>query len=312
MTNKVENIQYQLAGRKDAELCIVRFKEGGEELYGILNDGVITSIVGDIFETPRLSDQKYNLEDVSLLAPITPKKIYGVGMNSHIYRRFRMGTDYPGIDADEPPVYEKSANAVVGPSSQLVIPKGASGVSGSPELAVVIGERADGITEEEVENYILGYTGSFDALAPELVGANAIDESVANGKDYPTFCPLGPFIKTKIDTSDIEVSLRVNGHRFHEGRSSDFIYSIAKVVSFIASKYTLEAGDVILLGALGREGVVDGKEIDTSSIVARFSNIETSRTISYPKYRAGDQMEVCIENIGSFSFDVINEAGAKT
>ena len=61
------------------------------------------------------------------------------------------------------------------------------------------------------------------------------------------------------------------------------------------------------MGALGQEGVVDGKEIDTSSMVARFTNIKTSRTLSYPKYRAGDQMEVYIENIGSFRFDVTCE-----
>ena len=294
------------------EATFVRYERDGLIEHGLLNEEIITAIDGSIFGEFLVTDSRYSINDVRLLAPLQPKTIYGLGMNSHSYRKFRMGTGYPGIDSDEPPVYQKSANSIVGPSSRLVIPRGATGVSGSPELAVVIGKRAHGITEEEAENYVLGYTASFDAMAPELIRSDAVDENVVNGKDFPTFCPLGPYIKTKIDTSDLEVSLRINGHRFHEGRSSDFIYSVAKVVSFLASKYTLEAGDVILMGALGQEGVVDGKEIDTSSMVARFTNIKTSRTLSYPKYRAGDQMEVYIENIGSFRFVVTCEGEAST
>lgn len=289
--------QHEAPGERSREdLTIVRFDKAGRVGYGILDDGRVTAIKGDIFGDFSLGSRRYRLEEVRLLAPIEPNRVYGVGMNSHTYRLYRMGADYPQGDLDEPPVFEKSGSAITGPHSRLLIQKGMTGISGSPELAAIIRRRASGIAEDEVDDCILGYSASFDAMYPEV----AITDMLA-AKDFPTSCPLGPWIKTSLDTSDLEVSLSVNGKVYHQGFTRDFIYDIPKVVSFLASRYVLEPGDVILMGAMGKEAYVDGKSAD---FVDRFTDLGEIRPVAYPKYQPGDRLVVRVQGLGELPFSV--------
>ena len=277
-------------------LTIVRFDKDGRIAYGILEEGEVTAIQGDIFGEFTVDGARFQLEGVVLLAPIEPRKVYGVGMNSHGYRQYRMGAEYPEADPAEPPVFEKSGSAITGPHSRLVVQEGMTGISGSPELAVIMKRRASGIAEDEVDDYILGYSASFDAMYPEV----AIRDMLA-AKDFPTSCPLGPWIKTSLDTSDLEVSLSVNGKVYHQGFTRDFIYDIPRVVSFLSSRYVLEPGDVVLMGAMGKEAHVDGKSAD---FVDRFTGLGELRPVAYPKYQPGDRLVVRIQGVGELSFSV--------
>ena len=281
----------------DGAITLVRFEIDGTTQYGAVLDSGIAAISGDIFGEYDISNRVYSLDEVTLLAPIEPRKVYGVGMNSRSYRRYRMGTDYPGIDSEEPPVFEKASSAITGPDTKLIVPEGLSGVSGSPELAVVIKSRASNVAEADVYDLVLGYTASFDAMSPEI----AIEDMLA-AKDYPTFCPLGPWIRTSLDMSNLEVTLKVNGKAYHQGYTQDFIYDVPRVVSYLSSLYVLEPGDVILMGAMGREAIVDGLTVD---FVDRFTDLGEFRPVSYPKYKAGDQLTVYIEDIGELRFDVV-------
>ncbi|MDE0454232.1 MAG: DUF2437 domain-containing protein [Gammaproteobacteria bacterium] len=282
--------------RSEAGLTIVRYEKDGRTGYGILEKGRVTSIEGDIFGEFSAGDRHFPLDEVVLLAPIEPRKVYGVGMNSHGYRQYRTGAEFPEADPAEPPVFEKSGSAITGPHSRLVVQEGMSGISGSPELAVIMKRRARGIAEDEVDDYILGYSASFDAMYPEV----AIRDMLA-AKDFPTSCPLGPWIKTSLDTSDLEVSLSVNGKVYHQGFTRDFIYDIPRVVSFLSSRYVLEPGDVVLMGAMGREAHVDGKSAD---FVDRFTDLAKIRPVAYPKYQPGDRLVVRVQGVGELPFSV--------
>ncbi|MCZ0954124.1 MAG: fumarylacetoacetate hydrolase family protein [Rhodospirillaceae bacterium] len=282
--------------RSKADLTIVRYDKDGRIGYGILEESQITAIQGDIFGEFVVGDLRFSLEDVVLLAPVEPRKVYGVGMNSHGYRQYRMGAEYPEADPAEPPVFEKSGSAITGPHSRLLVQEGMTGISGSPELAVIMKRRASGIAEDEVDEYILGYSASFDAMYPEV----AIKDMLA-AKDFPTSCPLGPWIKTSLDTSDLEVSLSVNGKEYHQGFTRDFIYDIPRVVSFLASRYVLEPGDVILMGAMGKEAHVDGKSAD---FVDRFTDLGGLRPVAYPKYQPGDRLVVRVQGVGELPFSI--------
>ena len=280
-----------------ASMTFVRFKVAESTHYGAIVDGGITEISGDIFGEFSIDEKMWSLDDVTLLAPLEPRKVYGVGMNSHSYRRYRMGSDYPGIDAKEPPVFEKASSAITGPDSELVVPEGLSGVSGSAELAVIIKKEASNVSESEIFEHVFGYTASFDAMSPEI----AVEDMLA-AKDHPTFCPIGPCIKTALDTSDLEVTLHVNGKAYHQGFTSDFIWDVPGVVSYLSTLFVLKPRDVILMGAMGREAFVDGKTVD---FVERFGDLGGIRPVAYPRYKSGDELLVRIQDIGDLRFNVV-------
>ena len=82
-----------------------------------------------------------------------------------------------------------------------------------------------------------------------------------------------------IDTSDIAVWLDLNGERFQEGSTAEFTYKVPEFLTILSETTTLEPGDIILMGAIGIDGIVEGKEIEN---IARFQNLETTRSIPSP------------------------------
>lgn len=221
---------------------LIRFKTGdNEEKYGILNDGLVTGIEGDIFGSCSATDITYKAEEIKVLPPCRPSKIIAVGLNYRDHAA-EMGSELP----EEPRMFLKPATAITGHGGNIVYPEHMSErVDYEGELAVVIRKQARRVSEEDAPEYILGYTCMNDVTARDL---QSRDIQFTRAKGFDTFAPLGPVIETGIDPGDLEISTYLNGERKQHSRTSNLIFSVPRLLSFISDVMTLLPGDVISTG----------------------------------------------------------------
>ncbi|HWI54360.1 MAG TPA: fumarylacetoacetate hydrolase family protein [Desulfobacteria bacterium] len=240
---------------------IVRFFAEGSIKYGFLeNENSVREISGSIFEHFETKKNIYNLVEVSLLSPCEPSKIICVGLNyrAHIEEFKRESSAIP----EEPVLFLKPSTAVIGPDSSIELPGSSSRVDYEGELAVVIGKKARNITVEQAGDIIFGYTCANDVTARDL---QKKDGQWTRGKGFDTFAPLGPWIVTGLDTSDLRIQSYLNDELRQDSTTSNMIFPVPRLVSFISQIMTLLPGDVILTGT--PEGVGQVKAGDVVKVV---------------------------------------------
>jgi 2,4-didehydro-3-deoxy-L-rhamnonate hydrolase len=184
-------------------------------------------------------------DDVRLGPPLSrPSKIVCVGLN-YAKHAAESGMDVP----QEPVLFFKATSAIVGPFDNIIIPKSSTKTDWEVELAVVIGKTASYVSEENAMNHIAGYVLHNDVSER----AFQIERSGqwVKGKSCDTFAPLGPFIATKdeiTDPNNLNLWLKLNGVIMQNSSTSDFIFNVQHVVSYISQFMTLLPGDVISTG----------------------------------------------------------------
>ncbi|HEY5532163.1 MAG TPA: fumarylacetoacetate hydrolase family protein, partial [Candidatus Anoxymicrobiaceae bacterium] len=130
------------------------------------------------------------------------------------------------------------------------------------ELAVVIGDNATAVPEEDALSYVLGYTCGLDMTARDL---QMSDGQWTRAKNFDTFCPLGPWVETELDPGNLDISLSLNGEVKQKSNTSRLIAGVPRLVSFISGVMTLCPGDVIMTGTPSGVGPVQrGDEIEMS------------------------------------------------
>ncbi|WP_258359177.1 fumarylacetoacetate hydrolase family protein [Moorella sulfitireducens] len=218
----------------------VRFTTGEETFCGRLDGEKIIAMEGDIFGAYRENGRRFSLNEVRLLAPCRPSKAVCVGLNysNHIKE---MAEKVP----EDPVIFIKPSTCVIGPNENIIYWPMVKRLDYEAELAVVIGREARNVEEEEAEEYIFGYTVGNDVTARDL---QLKDGQWTRAKSFDTFLPLGPFIVRGIDVSDLRVQSYLNGELKQDGRTSQLIFSVPFLVSFISRVMTLLPGDVILTG----------------------------------------------------------------
>ncbi|PRR74771.1 fumarylacetoacetate hydrolase family protein [Neomoorella humiferrea] len=250
----------------------IRFTTGKEIFYGRIDGETIIALEGDIFGEYRESGRRFNLNEVSFLAPCRPSKAVCVGLNyrDHIQE---MGDKVP----DEPVIFIKPSTSVIGPNDNIIYWPMVKRLDYEAELAVVIGSRCHNVKEEEAWEYIFGYTVGNDVTARDL---QQKDGQWTRAKSFDTFLPLGPHIVRGIDASDLRVQSFLNGELRQDGRTSQLIFPIPFLVSFISRVMTLLPGDVILTGTpegVGPMQIGDTIEIrieGVGSLVNRIVGVE--------------------------------------
>ncbi|MUH37645.1 FAA hydrolase family protein [Zobellia amurskyensis] len=183
--------------------------------------------------------------DVRLGSPLVrPSKIVCVGLN-YAKHAAESGMAIP----KEPVLFFKSTSAIVGPNDDVVIPKNSEKTDWEVELAVVIGKKASYVEEKDAYDHIAGYVLHNDyserAFQIEKEG------QWCKGKGCDTFAPLGPFIATADEIknpNDLDLWLKLNGEMLQDSNTSDFIFNIQEVVSYISQYMTLLPGDIISTG----------------------------------------------------------------
>lgn len=211
-------------------------------LFGIVEGDEVAAIAGDpIYAGVTFTGARYRLDDVRLLAPVIPRsKVVCVGRNYADHAK-EMGNDVP----KEPLLFFKPNTSVIGPNDAVVWPKQTSQVEHEGELAIVIGKIGKDIPADRVNDYIFGYTIANDVTARDLQKS---DGQWARAKGFDTFCPVGPWIETELDVSDLALTVEVDGELRQAGRTSEMIFGIPELISYISAAFTLLPGDLILTG----------------------------------------------------------------
>jgi 2-keto-4-pentenoate hydratase/2-oxohepta-3-ene-1,7-dioic acid hydratase in catechol pathway len=243
---------------------LIRFGNTGEEKPGIINkngqrldvskfgedyneaffekDGIkrlITWLSKNIDNCPRIS------ENERLGAPICrPSKIVCVGLNYAKHAR-ESGAQVPS----EPVLFFKSTTAICGPYDDVIIPKGSQKTDWEVELAVVIGKKASYVEEENAMDFVAGYVLHNDISEREFQLER--QGQWVKGKSNDTFAPLGPWLTTRDEISDpnnLNLWLKLNGKTMQESNTSDMVFKIPELVSYISQFMTLLPGDIISTG----------------------------------------------------------------
>ncbi len=241
----------------------VRFKKDNKIFYGSVEGDSVKEIMGDIFTDYIVLDKSFPLSSVEILAPCTPSKIIAVGLNYRSHAA-EVKMELP----EEPILFMKPATAVIGPEQKIIYPSISRRVDYEGELGVVIGRKCRSVTVEQAPLYILGYTCVNDVTARDL---QKKDAQWTRAKGFDTFAPMGPFIQTELDPSDVLVETFLNGEKKQSASTRDLIFPVYFLVSFISQVMTLLPGDTIATGT--PEGI--------------------------GPMRAGDLVEVKIEGIGT-------------
>ncbi|KFF99124.1 2-hydroxyhepta-2,4-diene-1,7-dioate isomerase [Streptomyces scabiei] len=244
-------------------MLIARVAVGDERVYARVDTGTrqVDLLSGTPFDGIRPTGESLPLEEVRLLAPAEPSKILVAGRN------------YGDVVTPDLFVFMKPSTSVVGPGSPVRLPEEATEVRYEGELAVVIGRRCRDVPEESADEVVFGYTCANDVTAWDVGTANG---HWTKAKSFDTFCPLGPWIRTDLDPTDLALRTIVNGEMRQSGSTKEMNRDVRALVARCSTLMTLLPGDVILTGTPSGAGVL----------------------------RSGDELTVRIEGIGALSHPV--------
>ena len=238
---------------------IARYTTGEDPTYGIVEGEIegepgarwIAEIQGDpLYQPIVFTGNRVLLDEVRLLAPVIPRsKVIGIGKN-YAAHAAEMGSEPPA----EPLMFLIPNTAVVGPGDPVVMPRQSAEVHYEGELAVVISRMCKDVPIERVRDVVFGYTCANDVTARDLQRS---DGQWARAKGFDTFCPLGPWIETDLDTGDLSIVTRRDGEVVQDGSTADMIHDVATLVAHVSQTFTLLPGDVILTGTPAGVGPVE-------------------------------------------------------
>mgnify|MGYP005814310793 CR=1 FL=1 len=184
-------------------------------------------------------------EPIHFAAPVyRPEKIICIGLN------YRKHAEESGMEPPkEPVVFFKAPSSLTGPFDNIVIPKNSKKTDWEVELAVIIGKKANYVSEAEAMDYVAGYALHNDVSEREFQLERG--GQWVKGKSCDTFAPLGPYLVTKDEISDphnLNLWLKLNGKKVQDGYTSDFIFNIPQVISYLSQFMSLMPGDIISTG----------------------------------------------------------------
>ncbi|ONI83943.1 2-hydroxyhepta-2,4-diene-1,7-dioate isomerase [Saccharothrix sp. ALI-22-I] len=204
------------------------------------DDLTAVEIADEPFANPTFTGRRWPLADVRLLAPFLPPKIVAIGRN-YAEHAAELGNEVP----DNPLMFLKPNTTVIGPNAEIKLPAVSERVDFEGELAVVIGVGGRDIPASRARQSILGYTIANDVTARDLQKA---DGQWTRAKGFDTFCPLGPWVETEFDASDVAIRTVVDGVVKQDSRTSLLLHDIPELIEYISAVMTLRPLDVILTG----------------------------------------------------------------
>lgn len=224
---------------------ILRFQKDNNEAVGILKNRMVyevsseSRIVPQIGSCPELGNS-HSLDEVKILPPVYPSKVVCVGLNYRDHAK-ELDMELP----DEPVLFLKPPTTVIGHDEAIIYPPESRQVDYEAELAVVVGQTAHKILPEDVPEFIAGYSVLNDVTARDL---QQKDGQWTRAKSFDTFCPLGPWMETEMDSANQKISMHVNGELRQDSNTRNMIFPVEELFSFISHIMTLNPGDVIATG----------------------------------------------------------------
>jgi len=200
----------------------------------------VAAIGGHPFGPLTFTGDRWAVPDVRLLSPFLPSKVVALGKNYSDHAQ-EMGTEAPGT----PLIFLKPSTTVIGDGDTIRLPPSSDEVHFEGELALVIGTPARNVAPEDALRHVFGYAAANDVTARDQQRS---DVQFTRAKSYDSFCPLGPWVETVLDASDLRLITRVNGEVKQDGRTSRMVHDIPTQIAFVSAIMTLLPGDVILTG----------------------------------------------------------------
>ncbi|HET7213592.1 MAG TPA: fumarylacetoacetate hydrolase family protein [Terriglobia bacterium] len=289
---KKKRVPRQLAQRANFKNASQRVADAGatpKDMIELLGRGqswgkslaVVTSALAKEIDPKKAPRGLFTpLAKTWLLAPIPkPGKITCVGLNY---------ADHAREQGHEPPkapiFFLKSGNTICGPGDAIHLPPNSTQVDYEAEFAVVIGKKGSRIPEEKAYDYVAGYTILHDVSARDLQFS---DGQWYRGKSCDTFAPTGPWIVTKDEIKDphkLRISLTLNGETMQDSNTSNLIFSVPYLISYLSQSLTWEVGDLISTGTPPGVGVFRKPQVflkagDTTSVTVEGLGVLTNPVV---------------------------------
>jgi 2-keto-4-pentenoate hydratase/2-oxohepta-3-ene-1,7-dioic acid hydratase in catechol pathway len=232
----------------DPRYALVEGEPGREELVVITGDPIYTPVQPTGERVPLAQD------GVRLLAPVIPRsKIVGVGRN-YADHAAELGNAVPAA----PLLFLKPNTSVIGPDDPILLPDWSEQVDHEAELAVVIGKVTRDVPPDRALQQVFGFTVANDVTARDI---QRTDDQWTRAKGFDSSCPIGPWIVPGLDVDDLAVRARVNGETRQDGRTSQLVFDVAYLVSYVSEVFTLLPGDVILTGTPAGVGPIRDRDV---------------------------------------------------
>lgn len=233
------------------------FRRDDRLFYGEVRGDEVRVLAQPYWSGEKETGEVYSLGELQIEVPVAPSKLLAVGLNyaDHIaeMKRTPLGTPLIWFKAPTSLLPHKGTIEIAFPEHQTDF---------ETELAVVIGRRAKNVTIENALEYVFGYTIGEDISDRDLQKS---EKQFGRAKSFDTYTPVGPFVYTDVDASDLRIELRQNGEVKQNARTSQMIYPVAEVVSFASRGLTLLPGDLILTGTPSGVGPIrDGDRLQAT------------------------------------------------
>ena len=216
------------------------FRKGDQRFYGEVRGDEVHVLAQPYWEGINFTGAIHSLGDLQIDVPVAPSKLLAVGLNyaDHIaeMKRTPLGT---------PLIWFKAPTSLLPHNGTIEIAFPEHQTDFETELAVVIGKRAKNVSFENALDYVFGYTIGEDISDRDLQKS---EKQFGRAKSFDTYTPVGPFVYTDVDVSDLRIELQQNGEVKQNARTSQMIYPVAEIVSFASRGLTLLPGDLILTG----------------------------------------------------------------
>jgi 2-keto-4-pentenoate hydratase/2-oxohepta-3-ene-1,7-dioic acid hydratase in catechol pathway len=233
------------------------FKLGDLFFHGEVRGAEVHRLTSAPWLGLEFTGEIWPLRDLQIDLPVAPSKVIAVGLNyaDHIaeMKRTPLGT---------PLIWFKAPSSLLPHEGSIEIAFPEHQTHFEVELGVIIGWRTKNVGVTDALESVFGYTIGEDISDRDLQTA---EKQFARAKSFDTYTPVGPFIYTDVDVSDLPITLRQNGELRQEARTSQMIYSVAEIVSFTSQALTLLPGDLILTGTPSGVGPIkDGDRLEAT------------------------------------------------
>jgi 2-keto-4-pentenoate hydratase/2-oxohepta-3-ene-1,7-dioic acid hydratase in catechol pathway len=232
---------------------IIRFLDGRVPRYASVEDDLVYPFDDVPWEGAVPAARGLPRASLRLLPPCAPSKIIGVGKNYRAHAK-----EMEGAVPDEPLLFLKPPSALLANGEPIVRPRGYARVDFEGELAVVLGRRVHRASAAEALAAVFGYTCLNDVTVRDL---QKKDIQFTRAKGFDTFAPMGPCIATGLDPRALRITTRLNGEIRQDAATSDMVFDVATLVSFVSHVMTLLPGDVITTGTPPGVGNMRGGDV---------------------------------------------------
>ena len=231
------------------------FISNGQLLYGEVRDDAVHILAQPYWLGPDFTGAVIPLRDLQIAVPVAPSKLMAVGLNyaDHIaeMKRTPLGT---------PLIWFKAPTSLLPHEGTIEIAFPDHKTDFEVELAIVLGKRVKDVSVEGALDHVFGYTIGEDISDRDLQSS---EKQFGRAKSFDTYSPIGPFVYTDVDVTDLPITLRQNGEVKQQARTSQMIYPVAEIVSFASQSMTLLPGDVILTGTPSGVGPIqEGDQLE--------------------------------------------------